>query len=45
MANSKVPVAKAISLSSMDGEEFYVVITQEERSKRWSYVNKKHSLK
>ncbi len=32
--NSKVPVGTAIPLSTMDGEEFYVVITQEERSKK-----------
>ena len=34
MTNSKIPVATAIPLSTMDGEEFYVVITQEERSKK-----------
>ena len=39
MANSKVPVATAIPLSSMDGEEFYAVITQEERSnKKWNIM-------
>lgn len=39
MTNSKVPVAKIISLSPMDGEEFYVVITQEERSKKkWNIM-------
>lgn len=39
MANSKVPVATAIPLASMDGEEFYAVITQEERSKRkWNIM-------
>jgi len=34
MAKSKVPVATAIPLVPMDGEEFYAVITQEERGKR-----------
>ena len=34
MANSKVPVATMIPLISMDDEEFYAVITQEERIRR-----------
>ena len=34
MSNSKVPVATTIHLAPMDGEEFYVVITQEKRSKK-----------
>ena len=39
MANSKVPVATMIPLVSMDGEEFYAVITQEERIKRkWNIM-------
>lgn len=39
MANSKVPVATTIPLVSMDGEEFYAVITQEERRKRkWNIM-------
>ena len=39
MANSKVPVATTIPLVPMDGEEFYAVITQEERSKRkWNIM-------
>ena len=39
MTNSKVPVAKTIPLSPMDGEEFYAVITQEERSKKkWNIM-------
>ncbi len=39
MANSKVPVATTISLSPMDGEEFYVVIIPEERNKKkWNIM-------
>lgn len=34
MANSKIPTANTIPLSSLDGEEFYAVIIQEERNKR-----------
>lgn len=39
MANSKVPIARTIPLSPMDGEDFYAVITQEEVSKRkWNIM-------
>ena len=34
MANSKIPVATTIPLSSLGGKEFYVVIIQEETNKR-----------
>ena len=37
MANSKIPTAITIPLSSLDGEEFYAVIIQEEgKNKRKS---------
>ncbi len=38
MANSKIPVANTISLSSLAGEEFYAVIIQEERMNRKWYT-------
>lgn len=39
MANSKVPVATTIPLAPMDGDEFYAVITQEEKNKRkWNIM-------
>lgn len=39
MTNSKVPIARTIPLSPMDGEDFYAVITQEEVSKRkWNIM-------
>ena len=34
MANSKIPAANTIPLSSLAGDEFYAVIIQEERNKR-----------
>lgn len=39
MASSKVPVATTIPLVSMDGDEFYAVITQEEiNKKKWNIM-------
>jgi hypothetical protein len=34
MANSKTPAATTIPLSSLDGQEFYAVIVQEEKNKK-----------
>ena len=34
MANSKTPAATTIPLSSLDGQEFYAVIVQEEKIKK-----------
>lgn len=34
MANSKIPIATKIPLSSLAGEEFYAIIIQEERNKK-----------